>query len=243
MKYKVIKRNRSRYPVKKMCRILKVSGSGFHKWLKREENPSFSDAALKVHIKTIHKKSRETYGYLRITKSLRSMGFIINKKKVSRLMREMDISGLQTRRFRPKTTLSQHNYPITPNLVRRNFLPERRNQVWASDITYIQINNTWVYLCVVIDLASREVVGWSLENHMRVELVLKATQSALKYRGLENVKELIFHSDRGSQYASNTFQKYLKDIGARTSMSGKGNCYDNAVSDLGGNLRQCRVMR
>ena len=232
MKYEVIKKNRSRYPVKKMCRILKVSGSGFHKWLKRGGDPSLSDAAaLKVHIKTIHKKSRETYGYLRITKALRSMGFVINKKRVARLMQQMGISGLQIKRFRPKTTLSEHNYPIAVNLLNRNFQLKEKNKVWVSDITYIEVNNTWAYLCTVMDLGSREIVGWSLENHMRVELVLKATQSALKRRGLENVKELIFHSDRGSQYASNTFQKYLKDIGARPSMSGKGNCYDNAVSE------------
>ena len=153
------------------------------------------------------------------------------KTKVVSLMKELGISGLQIKRFRPKTTLSEHNYPIAVNLLNRNFQLKEKNKVWVSDITYISINTKWYYLCSVIDLANREVVGFSLEDHMRVEMVLKAVKSAVQKRGAENLKGLIFHSDRGTQYASHAFQNYLRSIGARASMSSKGNCYDNAVAE------------
>ena len=229
MRFEIIKKNRSKYPVEKMCLILKVSRSGFYKWLKRFKKND--ELALIARIKAIHEKSRATYGYPRITSTLKRQGFKVNKKKIARLMRENGIFGLQTRRFRPKTTLSDHNCPIAPNLVNRNFLLKEKNRVWVSDITYIRINNGWAYLCSVVDLANKEVVGWSIENHMRVELAIKALRSAVKRVGVENIEDLIFHSDRGSQYASNEFQRYLKSIGARPSMSAKGNCYDNAVAE------------
>ena len=195
------------------------------------EHQSSDETEIKAHIKTIHKKSRETYGYLRISNALKEKGLIVNKKRVARFMREMGIYGLQTKRFRPKTTLSNHNYPVSPNVVDRNFNLEEKNRVWVSDITYIRVGNKWSYLCSVIDLFNREIVGWCLESHMRTEMVLKAVHTAVKKRGKTNLKKLIFHSDRGSQYASNLFRDYLKQLGVRSSMSGKGNCYDNAVAE------------
>ena len=232
MIYLVIHNNRSKYRVKKMCRILKVSRSGFNKWSKRKNNnKSSADLFFKAQIKAIYDQSRQTYGYLRITQTLKNKGFVINKKKVARLMQEMGISGLQTKRFRPKTTLSNHNYPISPDLINRNFQLKEKNQVWVSDITYIKVGNRWYYLCSVIDLFNREVVGWSFEGHMRTDMVVRALGKAVKKRGTENLKNLIFHSDRGSQYASNQFREYLQDLSIRSSMSAKGNCYDNAVAE------------
>ena len=187
--------------------------------------------SLLAKIKTIHRKNRGSYGYPRITKELKDQGLKINKKKVARLMRENGIFGLQIKRFRPKTTISDHDYPISPNLVNRNFLIKEKNKIWVSDITYIKIGIKWHYLCSVIDLATREVIGWSLESHMRTEMVIQAVSSAVKKTGQKILEGPIFHSDRGSQYASHAFRDYLKSIGAVSSMSRKGNCYDNAVAE------------
>ncbi len=234
MKYEAIQKNRSRYSVKEMAKVLKISRSGYYKWLKREpsiDDLAAGDLALSVQIKAIHKESRQTYGYLRVTKVLQKQGIIVNKKKVARLMRGMAISGLQMSRFRPKTTLSKHNLPISPDLVKRDFRPKKTNRIWVSDITYVNIDNKWHYLCSVIDLANREVVGWSLENHMRTEMVLKAVQSAIHKRGEKNLKKLIFHSDQGRQYASRKLRGYLSSLRISSSMSAKGNCYDNAVAE------------
>ena len=230
MKYELIQKNRSKYPVEKMCKILKVSKSGFYKRSKRPPK-QYDELALLTDIKAIHKKSRGTYGYRRITKALKKKGYIVNKKKVARLMRENGIYGLQTKRFKPKTTISEHNYPISPNLLNRNFRVKEKNKAWVSDITYIKINSIWCYLCTVIDLANREVIGWALENHMKTSMVIQAVSSAVKKTGQKILEGLIFHSDRGSQYASHDFRKYLDSIGAVSSMSGKGNCYDNAVAE------------
>ena len=231
MKYQLIKENRSHYPVEKMCKILNVSTSGFYKWENKQTEKSSLDLLLMAEIKAIYVKSRKTFGYIRVTKVLKDKGYVVNKKKVYRLMQEMGISGLQIKGFRPKTTLSRHNEPISPNLVNGNFQLKEKNLVWVSDITYIRVKNQWNYLCMIIDLGNREVVGWSFGNHMRTELVLKAMISAVEKRGAENLKDLIFHSDRGSQYASREFRQYLGSLGIRSSMSGKGNCYDNAVAE------------
>ena len=139
-------------------------------------------------------------------------------------MRENNLKRLQNRRFKPTTTLSEHNYTISNNLLKRNFSVKSLNKVWVSDITYIKINTKWCYLCTVIDLANREIIGWSLEEHMRTSMVIQALQSAVKKRKLKATDQLIFHSDRGSQYASHSFRKYLESIEATSSMSGKGNC-------------------
>ena len=231
MKYRLINKYHSKYQVEKMCKVLKVSKSGYYKWFKTEQKVKKNEIALLVEIKTIHNKSRGTYGYLRVTQELKRMGFCVNKKRIARIMHENGIFGLQTKRYRPKTTISEHNYPVSSNLIDRNFRLKEKNKAWVSDITYVKINNVWCYLCTVIDLANREVVGWTLENHMRTSMVIQAVSSAIKKTGKKMLKGLILHSDRGSQYASHDFREYLKSIGVVSSMSGKGNCYDNAVAE------------
>ena len=199
---------------------------------KIREASILNETALLAEIKTVHKKSRQTYGYLRITEALRRKGLLVNKKKTARLMRENGICGLQNKRFRPKTTLSKHNYPISANLLKRDFKANKLNEIWVSDITYIKVNHKWCYLCTVIDLANREIVGWSFEEHIRTSMVIQAVKPAVKKRGILNKKgQLIFHSDRGSQYASHVFREYLKSIGAKSSMNAKGSCYDNAAAE------------
>lgn len=229
MKFKLIQKNRSKYPVEKMCKILKVSKSGYYKWLKQPQPTT--DTKLLTQISAIYKASRETYGYLRITAKLKQTGVLVNKKKVARIMRENGIYGLQIKKFRPKTTISDHNLPVSPNLLQRDFHYTEINKAWVSDITYISTGSHWSYLCSIIDLGSREVVGWSFEKHMRTALIVKALNRALKRRGLDKIENLIFHSDRGSQYASKILQEYLKQIGACSSMSAKANCFDNAVAE------------
>lgn len=150
----------------------------------------------------------------------------MSEKRIGRLMQENDIVGRHRRRFR-KTTDSSHQMPVAPNLVDRKFYAQGPNQIWAGDITYIRTWEGWLYLAVVIDLYSRRVVGWAMANHMRTELVTEALQLAINQRCPS--PGLIFHSDRGSQYASKDYQNVLKRYGVICSMSRKGNCWDNAV--------------
>ena len=179
-------------------------------------------------IKRVHKQSRGTYGSPRITFDLKEQGEIINRKRVARLMRENGIAGSPEPKWRV-TTESNHNMPVAPNILKRDFTAEAPDQVWVGDITYIWTYRGWSYLATVIDLYSRRIVGWALEDNMRSELIEKALRMAIRQRSVE--PGLIFHSDRGSQYAGKEYQKLLQDFGMITSMSRKGDCWDNAVAE------------
>jgi putative transposase len=204
-----------------------VSRNGYYAWRKRGLSArARKDQQLVVKIKALHAENRGTYGRPRITDELNAQGAKVSQKRIGRLMRENDIAGRHLRRFR-KTTDSSHKMPVAPNLIERQFNAKGPNQLWAGDITYIRTWEGWLYLAVVIDLYSRRVVGWALANHMRTELVSNALQMAIDQRCPP--KGLIFHSDRGSQYASKDYQKLLKRYGIRCSMSRKGDCWDNAV--------------
>lgn len=179
-------------------------------------------------IKEIFKESRESYGSPRITEELKKQGIRCNKKRIARLMRKAGISAKIYRKYRI-TTMSDHNRERSENILGREFVRGGPNEVWTSDITYIRTDEGWLYLAAVMDLYSRKIVGWELEKRLDSDLVEKALQSALYDRKVE--EGIIFHSDQGVQYTSESFRRLLKANGFIQSMSRRGNCYDNAVTE------------
>ena len=213
-----------------MCRALEVSRGGFYRWLGRfKSRRATENEQLLIEIKAEFKKYRETYGSPSIADVINEKpGRKVNKKRVARIMRENGIRAKTKRKFKV-TTHSDHKYPISPNLLNRNFTTKGLNMVWISDITYVRTKEGWLYLATVMDLFSRKIVGWSMSNRLARQLVIDAFNQAASRRC--SLKELIFHSDRGSQYASYDFRDLLKKHECISSMSGKGNCYDNAVAE------------
>lgn len=210
-----------------LCRCLEISSSGYYSWLNRPINPrTVRDIELSQKITAIHEASRSRYGSPRIHKSLEKQGEFVGRNRVIRLMRENDLKAVGKVKFKA-TTNSKHDKPIVENLVKQKFNVSKPNHIWAGDISYIATGEGWLYLAVVIDLFSRRVVGWAMDKHMTRHLVQNALSMAYWRRKPKNV--VIHHSDRGVQYASFDFQKQLKTLGLQCSMSGKGNCYDNAV--------------
>jgi transposase InsO family protein len=227
MRFAFIDAERVMYPVTTLCKVLQVTRNGFYAWLKREESEHHKrDRQLAVKIKAYHKASRGTYGSPRIYDDLKEEGETVSKKRVARIMREQGVTG-QAKPRRRRTTDSNHSLPVAENLVNRDFKVTSPNQLWGSDITYVRTWEGWLYVAVVMDLYSRRVVGWSIAEHMRTELVVDALKMAI---GLRNpAPGLVHHSDRGSQYASHAYQKMLNEHGMICSMSRKGDCWDNAV--------------
>jgi putative transposase len=208
-----------------MCRQLGVSRSGYYAWAKRPESQrKKSDRELSVEVAAVHRESRGTYGSPRVHAELRARGRCVSEKRVARLMQQQ---GLAARRRRPfvRTTDSKHSHPVAPNVVARDFLPPGPNCTWAGDITYVWTAEGWLYLAVVLDLFSRRVVGWSMSESIDRHLVLSALDMALAGRAAP----ALYHSDRGSQYASEDYRARLAERGITCSMSRKGNCWDNAV--------------
>jgi transposase InsO family protein len=229
MKYTFMKNNSMIFPVKKMAQMFQVSPSSYYAWLKRKPSAhEFRDAELVLAIKRTFSKYRERYGSPRIYKYLRGSRYSCARSRVARLMRESGLVARHKRRFKV-TTDSKHDHPISPNLVDRNFSVDSVNTYWVSDITYIATVEGWLYLCTVIDLFSRKVVGWSMASHMRAELAIDALDMAVKHRNPH--KGLIFHSDCGIQYASIAFREKLESYKMIQSMSRKGNCWDNAPAE------------
>jgi putative transposase len=246
MKYAFIQRHRRVWPIRVQCRVLRVSVSGYHQHFARRRVTALrryvSAEALLVHIRAVYAESREAYGWPRIWRELRERGVRVGKQRVQRLMQQHGIRARGKRRFRVMTTDSRHELPIAPNLLNRNFTVSAPNQVWAGDITYIPTEEGWLFLAVVIDLFSRRVVGWSLQPDMRGDLVVDALEMARFQRNPDREAGLIFHSDRGIQYASRQFRRALEEAGITASMSRKGNCWDNACSEtLFGSLKVERL--
>lgn len=230
MKYQFIHEHRNTWPIMLMCRVLDVSRSGYYNWRQRPVSArQMADEELKVVIKSVHEESRGCYGVRRVYWRLRQLGWRCSRKRVARLMRQLGLRGKKKRRYRPQTTDSDHTLPIAPNRLERDFSATAPNQKWCGDISYIETLEGWLYLAVVIDLFSRRVVGWAMSPKIDRFLVLDALEMAVKRR--KPSKGLIFHSDRGSQYASTDFRATLADHGILASMSRKGNCYDNAPSE------------
>jgi transposase InsO family protein len=212
-----------------MCRLLSVSPSGFYAWLRRKPSERAErDVALASNIVAIHKESRGTYGSPRIHSELRDQDISVSRKRIARLMRENGVVGCQPRRTQ-KTTDSAHTHPVAENVLNREFNVDAPNTAWVTDITYVWTHAGWLYLAVIIDLYSRRVVGWSMADHMRTELVTGALNMALGQRTLS--LPLIHHSDRGSQYASDEYRRALSQNGITCSMSRRANCWDNAVAE------------
>jgi len=235
MKYALIRRHRRVWPIRVQCRMLGVSVAGYHEHFVRRRQIGrrrhLSEEALVVHIRAVYAAHRGAYGWPRIWRELHAQGVRVGKQRVQRLMQQHSIRARGRRRFRVTTTDSRHGLPIAPNLLNRNFTAAGPNQAWTGDITYIPTNQGWLFLAVVIDLFSRRVVGWSMQTEMRSNLVIDALEMAWRLRN-SNVKAgQIFHSDRGSQYASNEYSLLLQDYGITASMSRKGNCWDNAPSE------------
>jgi len=213
-----------------MCDVLEVSKSGYYAWCSRPTSPrSQENERLSQQIQEIHQESRKTYGAPRIHASLKAKGFQAGRHRVARLMRQQGICVRPKRRFK-RTTDSNHPFPIAKNMLNRSFSTAEPDKAWVADITYIPTHQGWLYLAVVIDLFSRRVVGWSMAEQMQTELVLSALEAALGHRSAA-ASGLLFHSDRGSQYASGAYRAALKGAGISCSMSRRGNCWDNAVAE------------
>ena len=235
MKYAMIRRNRRVWPIRVQCRMLGVSVAGYHEHLGRRLQIAgrrhLNAEALLVHIRAVYTANRGAYGWPRIWRELQAQGIRVGKQRVQRLMQQHGIRARGKRRFRITTTDSRHGLPIAPNLLNRNFAVAAPNRAWTGDITYIPTNEGWLYLAVVIDLFSRRVVGWSMQPEIHSDLVIDALEMARFGLSHDRSAGHIFHSDRGSQYASREFSGLLQEFGITASMSRKGNCWGNAPSE------------
>lgn len=231
-KYAAIRADRGRYPVRLMCAALQVSVSGFYAAARRPTSARITaDETLRVQVRTAHAKSRRRYGAPRVHRQLLKSGMHIGKKRVARLMHADGLVARPAKRF-VCTTDSQHGEPLAANLLARRFaVSEARqvDQVWTSDITYVPTRQGWLYLAVVLDLSSRRVVGWAMRETLDQELALAALRMAVADR--QPAPGLLHHADRGSQYAGRAYRGLLATHGMVCSMSRKGDCWDNAVTE------------
>ncbi len=227
MRYRLIGAEAAQHPVSLLCSVLGVSRSGYHAWKAREPSPrACRDAWLAEQIRRIHRHSRGTYGAPRVHAQLRHEGVRVSRKRVERLMRAAGLSG-QLRRRRGTTTLRVQGVRTAPDLVRRDFNPSEPNRLWSADITYVRTWEGWLYLASVMDCYSRRIVGWSMADHLRAELVTDALQMAVARRRPES--GLVHHSDQGSQYTSLIFTQRCRAAGIEVSMGSRGDCFDNAI--------------
>lgn len=230
MRFAFIQEHQQEFPVEIMCHVLQVSRSGYYAWLVRPRaETALHRESLLAHIRSVHSESRENYGSPRVYRELKVRGIRVCKNTVAKLMRLHGVHSKARKRFRVRTTDSNHPYPIAPNLLDRQFHQEQPNKVWVADISYIATDEGWLYLAAVIDLHSRRVVGWATADHLRAELACEALQMAIQQRRPE--PNLLHHSDRGVQYASDVYQALLAKHQIRPSMSRLADCYDNAVME------------
>jgi len=217
------------YPVAWMCKQLRVSRSGFYAWQGRPASARAGrDAQLSVKIAAVHQESRGTYGSPSIRGHLVAEGEAVSKKRVARLMQAQGLSGNPRKKFK-RTTDSSHGRPVAKNLVKRDFRADGPNRLWVADISYVWTWEGFIYVAIIVDVFSRRVVGWAVDDHMRTELALEALTMAIRER--QPRPGLVHHSDRGSQYASEAYQETLRRNQMVCSMSRKGDCWDNAVAE------------
>jgi putative transposase len=215
--------------VEKMCKALNIKRGAYYSWTKREKSTrKREDDILAIEIKRVHKESGGTYGIRRIKAQLDKDGIHCGKNRVSRLMKENNVESRLKRKFKA-TTYSDHNFSVAPNLLQQKFTITEPNKVYVGDITYIGTDEGWLYLATVLDLFNREIVGWSIDSTMTRKLVIDAFNTAINKENPE--PGLIFHSDRGVQYASYDYQDLIRENGFIQSMSAKGCCYDNACAE------------
>ena len=235
-----MKANQDTYPVGVMCRLLKVSKSGYYAWRERSmSDHARTDVHLTAMIQAIHERSHRTYGAPRVHAELReAYGVHVGRKRVARLMRASGLKGAQKRRF-VRTTVSDPHERWAPDLVDRNFTVTRPDVLWVADVTYVMTWAGFLYVAVVIDAFCRRVVGWAMANHLRTELVLAALEMAYEQRA---PRKVIHHSDHGCQYTSIGFGKRCDELGVRPSMGSVGDCYDNALAESFFASLECEVL-
>ena len=227
MRFELVDAAKKEFPVQRLCKVLGVSESGYFAWKGRPAcRRQRKDMVLLAHVRSAFASSNGTYGSPRMTHELRDHGLQVGRRRTARLMRDNGLKARQKRRFK-RTTDSEHAFPVAPNLIDQDFAATGANQKWGVDISYVWTREGWLYLAVVIDLFSRRVVGWAVGDRLHRSLALAALRRALAIR--RPPPGLIHHSDRGSQYCSIDYQAELRRHGLQISMSGKGNCYDNAM--------------
>jgi len=229
VRFAFIESEKAEFPIELLCEILGVSRSGFYAWRGRPESSrAREDRRLKLEIASIHSAHKGRYGSPRIQEDMLELGYAMSRKRVARLMREQELKWCRTRRFR-RTTNSNHEFPIAPNVLARDFTAPAPDRAWVGDITYIWTDEGWLYLAAILDVFSRRVVGWAASDRITTKLATDALEMALLRR--QPQPGLIHHTDRGSQYASGEYRKRLDAAGITCSMSRKGNCWDNAVAE------------
>lgn len=230
MKFAFIREHLGQYAADLACQVLEVSRSGYYAWRDRPagaRRERREELAAKVH--AVHAQSRRIYGSPRVYQALAAQGERVSQNTVAKIMQEQGLRAKAKRKFVPRTTDSAHDRPIAPNVLARKFAPAQPDRTWACDITYIPTDEGWLYLAGVIDVGSRRLVGWSMADHLRTDLVADAMEMALGRR--RPSAGLLHHSDRGVQYASDAYQSLLQGHQIAVSMSGKGDCWDNAVME------------
>jgi len=230
MRYRFLDERRDHWPIRVMCRVLSVSPSGFYAWRDRpasDQTVRHDELAEKVH--QVFELNRRVYGSPRVHEQLQADGERCSVNTVAKIMREDGLQAKGPQRFKPMTTDSNHDQPVSENLLQRDFTATGPNQKWLADITYIPTRTGWLYLAVVLDVFSRMVVGWSLADHLRADLVCEALRRAIGNRNPPS--GMVHHSDRGVQYARGAYQDLLGFYGITCSMSSKWNCYDNAMME------------
>ena len=242
MRFRFVAAERATFRVRALCRIVGASLSGFHAWLRRgPAQREGADRGLRARVGAIFAASRGTYGSPRVHAELRAQGVRVSRRRVARLMREAGLSATIRRRA-PRTTDSRHDHPIAPNLLERRFAADHPDTVWLADISYIPTGEGWLYLAAIKDMATREIIGWSMADHLGADLACDALLMAIRRR--QPPRGLIHHADRGVQYASEPYQAILARHGFRCSMSRRGNCLDNApMESFFGSLKNELVHR
>jgi transposase InsO family protein len=226
----MIAKQAKHHDVARLCEVMGVSRSSYYAWRRRAKSErQAADHALQVEIGMVHTRSRGRYGVRKVRHALARQGQRVSHKRVARLMRESGLKSRRARRFTPTTTDSKHNLPIAPNVLQRDFSAQQPNTKWVSDITFVPTAEGWLYLAVVLDLFSRRAVGWSIGEHMTRQLVMRAFDMATQTRSIQ--AGLVFHSDQGSQFASDDFVDLIGLFEVTQSMSRKAQCLDNAVME------------
>ena len=228
MRFIFIENHRQQFPLRLLCRVLRVAPAGYYAWRKRPIAPRrLRNTMLLESIRQVHQQSRQRYGSPRVHRQLLAQGTRCCENTVAKLMKQHQIRSRLKRRFKIRTTDSNHPHPIAKNVLDRQFSRSRPDQAWCADITYIPTDQGWLYLSAVIDLCSRRIVGWNLAAHLGAAPTLDALKMALHQRRPK--AGLLHHSDRGVQYACGDYRRLLQQHGMQSSMSRNGNCYDNAV--------------
>jgi len=226
VKYTWIESYRDEYPVTRMCRLLEVSRTGYLQWRSRPcSDRTLASRALDAQVAAIHAARKRSYGRPRIVQDLRNQGIVVGHERVRRSLQRQGLRPVYKRPYRV-TTDSNHRKAVAPNLLDRRFDCWQINQAWVCDITYVSTGEGWLYLATVMDLASRRIVGWSMSDRIRADLVCNALKAA--YWRRKPAAGLILHSDRGSQYASDPYRQLISDFAMTQSMSRKANCWDNS---------------